>query len=345
VPADRIRRLAPSTTDLATLAGHKRAQGTTVSVVIPARNEAARVGGVVRSIRTALQQQVALVDELLVVDADSTDDTAEVARRAGARVVRQRDVLPTHGTGPGKGEAMWKGLAATTGELVAFVDADLVDVDPLLVARLIEPLLRDADTILVKAAYDRPLMLDGHHDPQGGGRVTELLVRPLLASLWPPLAWLAQPLGGEYAARREVLEKLPFVRGYGVELGLLLDIHDRYGAARIVEVDVGRREHEHQSLAALGRMAAEILQVALRRADREGIMELTVEPGRRLPQPRRSERGILQREVAQIAFEERPPLRSIPPDTPPRETPGTPRPTTDPEEHDVDPRGANGAVE
>jgi glucosyl-3-phosphoglycerate synthase len=311
VPDPRIRRPPPSTTDIARLAAHKRAARTTVSVVIPARNEATRVGAVVHAVRVALQEQVALVDELLVVDADSTDDTAEVARRAGARVVRQGEVLPALGTGPGKGEAMWKGLAASTGELVAFVDADLVAFDPMLVARLVEPLILDADPVLVKAAYDRPLTLDGHHDPRGGGRVTELMARPLLAALWPPLAWLAQPLGGEYAARRAVLEQLPFVRGYGVELGLLIDIHDRYGASRIVEVDVGRREHEHQALDALGRMAAEILQVALRRADRGGILELVVEPGRQLPQPRRAEHGILQRDVAQIALDERPPLDSV----------------------------------
>jgi glucosyl-3-phosphoglycerate synthase len=283
----------------------------TVSVVIPARNEAAHVGEVVRALRVALQERVSLVDELLVVDADSTDDTGEVARRAGARVVRQSEVLPQLGTAPGKGEAMWKGLAASRGGIVAFVDADLTAFDPLLVARLIEPLLREPEPLLVKAAYDRPLHLEGHHDPHGGGRVTELLARPVLAALWPALAWLAQPLGGEYAARREVLEDLPFVRGYGVELGLLIDIHDRHGPERIVEVDVGRREHDHQPLDALGRMAAEILQVALRRADRAGILELAVEPGRQLPQPRRSERGILGRRVALITSEERPPLRSV----------------------------------
>ncbi len=297
--------------DVRELVAAKAATGATVSVVIPARDEADRVGGVVTAIRTALQVQVGLVDELLVVDADSTDDTGGVARRAGARVVRQSEVLPALGTGPGKGEAMWKGLAASQGSLVAFVDADLTAFDPQLVARLVEPLLLDPDPVLVKAAYDRPLTLEGHHDPTGGGRVTELLARPVLAALWPALAWLAQPLGGEYAARREVLEALPFVRGYGVELGLLVDIHDAHGAGRIVEVDVGRREHEHQRLDALGRMASEILQVALRRADRKGILELAVEPGCQLPQPRRSERGILGRRVAEISSDERPPLTSV----------------------------------
>ena len=293
------------------LAALKAATATTVSVVIPARDEADRVGAVVRAIRVALQEQIELVDELLVVDADSTDDTGEVARRAGARVVRQRDVLPAMGTGPGKGEAMWKGLAASEGDLVVFVDADLTSFDPLLVARLIEPLLVDDEPVLVKAAYDRPLRLEGHLDPTGGGRVTELLARPVLAALWPALAWLAQPLGGEYAARRAVLESLPFVRGYGVELGLLIDVHDRHGPDRIVEVDVGRREHDHQSLDALGRMAAEILQVALRRAHDGGILSLTAEPGRKLPQPQRSQRGILGRRVTQISPDERPALRSI----------------------------------
>ncbi len=293
------------------LAEIKRGIGSRVSVVIPALDEQATVGEVVERLVTTLQRTCGLVDEVLVVDADSDDATGAVAAAAGARVVRQSEVLAHQGSHRGKGEAMWKGLAACTGDLVVFVDADIVDFDERFVTALLEPLLLESSVALVKAAYDRPLRTGDHLAPTGGGRVTELLARPLLASLWPELGWLAQPLAGECAARRSLLEGLPFVRGYGVELGLLVDVAAAHGPEAIREVDLGRREHVHQSLEALGRMAAEILQVALHRAERQGRLTLEHELGGALTQPVRALDGQMVGHDHPIVVAERPPLGTL----------------------------------
>jgi glucosyl-3-phosphoglycerate synthase len=293
------------------LAHLKHEAGHRISVIIPARDEEATVGEVAGHLVTSLQHGSGLVDEVLVVDADSRDRTGAVAAAAGARVVRQADVLPELGTHPGKGEAMWKGLAASTGDLVVFVDADIVGMGDRFVTDLLEPLLTDPDVALVKAAYDRPLRTGEHVAPTGGGRVTELLARPLLASLWPELGWLTQPLAGECAARRPLLESLPFVRGYGVEFAMLVDVATSIGPDAIREVDLGRREHVHQSLDALGRMAAEILQVALHRAAAQGRLTLEQVLGGALTQPTREADGTMAHRDHPIVLAERPPLRTL----------------------------------
>jgi glucosyl-3-phosphoglycerate synthase len=297
--------------DAATLAAAKRAQGLTVSVVIPARDEEATVGTVAGTFVEQLVRSHGLVDEVLVVDAHSRDRTAEVARAAGARVVDQAEVLPHLGSAPGKGEALWKGLAATEGDLVCFIDADIVDVGPRFVVGLLGPLLTDPDTAYVKATYDRPLDLGDELRPTGGGRVTELLARPVIAAFWPELAWLAQPLSGEYAGRRTLLESLPFVRGYGVELGLLVDTVAEHGPDVIAQVDLGRRVHVHQPLDALGRMAAEILHVAVDRLARQGRLVLTDPLATALLQPVRDVTGELHLAPHEVAPSERPPLRDV----------------------------------
>ena len=297
--------------EAADLLARRREQDITVSVVLPALNEQGRVGRVAEVLRRATIEEVPLVDELVVVDGGSTDDTKAEARRAGATVVSQREVLAHLGDAPGKGEALWKGLATTTGDLVLFIDADIVDIGPRFVIGLLGPLLTDPEVVYTKAAYDRPLRLgDGPTQPTGGGRVTELMARPLLATFWPELAWLAQPLSGEYAGRREVLESVPFVRGYGVEIALLADIAERYGARRIAQVDLDRREHDHQDLPALGRMSTEILHVALDRLARSGRLVTTESPARALPQPERTADGLGAR-VHHVEVSERPPLREV----------------------------------
>lgn len=297
------------------LAVRKRAADTTVSVVIPARDEEATVGEVAGTLHRTLCQHVGLVDEVLVVDAGSTDATGERARRAGARVVRQAEVLTEHGDAPGKGEAMWKGLAASRGELVVFVDADVVDIGPRFVTGLLGPLLTDPTVRFVKACYDRPLHLDGHHQDHGGGRVTELLVRPLLATFWPHLATLIQPLAGEVAAPRALLASLPFERGYGVELAMLLDVAALHGGDAIAQVDLGRRVHVHQPLDALGRMATEVLQVALARAPTDAAIDGTraATSVTTLPQPVRTDAGDLRLVPHGIERDERPPLMQVRP--------------------------------
>ncbi len=248
------------------------AKGTTrVSVVLPALNEAATVGPIVASIVTELLGvRRPLVDEVVVMDSGSSDGTASAAAAAGARVVHRDDVLPEIPPVPGKGEVLWRSLTATSGDLVVFIDADLEDFDASTVSGLLGPLLLDDSVILVKGFYDRPLRDGDSLIATGGGRVTELVARPILNLHWPELAGIIQPLVGEYAARRRLLEQLPFPTGFGVELALLVDTLGHAGLDAIAQVDLGVRHHQHQDEQALGRMAAEIWQTALRRIDPTG---------------------------------------------------------------------------
>jgi glucosyl-3-phosphoglycerate synthase len=195
-----------------------------VSVIIPARDEEATVGQIVTEIRRELMGgSNPLVDDLLVVDSDSMDATARIAREAGARVVATTEVLSDIPTVAGKGEAMWRGLAATDGDIIVFIDADLRSFTADYVVALLGPILADSAVHLVKACYDRPIIADGGRRIMGGGRVTELVARPLLNLHWPELAGVAQPLAGEYALRRNLIERLPIPCGYGVEFALLVD--------------------------------------------------------------------------------------------------------------------------
>ena len=239
------------------------AKGSTrVSVVFPALDEEQTVGDLVRLVRRELMDAAPLVDELVVMDSGSTDRTAEVAAAAGARVVHRDDVLPEVPVLPGKGEVLWRSLAATSGDVVLFADSDLTGVSSSWFTGLLGPLLTDPQVHLVKAAADRPLAGVSH---DGGGRVTELVARPLLALHWPELTGFVQPLAGEYAARRSLLERLPFPTGYGVELALLIDSLGAVGLDGLAQVDVGTRQHSHQSTEALGAMAAQVWQAALAR--------------------------------------------------------------------------------
>jgi glucosyl-3-phosphoglycerate synthase len=239
-----------------------RAKGSrTVSVVLPALNEEATVAEVIASVRPLVGT---LVDELVVVDSGSTDRTVEVSLAAGARVVLRSEVLPELEPVPGKGEVLWRSLAATTGDLLVFLDSDLIDPDPEFVPRLLGPMLLEPDVHLVKGFYRRPLTSEGSSG-SGGGRVTELMARPLLSTLRPELTGVIQPLGGEYAGTRALLEAVPFASGYGVEIGLLLDAHAIVGLNGIAQVNLGVRRHRNQPLLALGLMARQILGTALAR--------------------------------------------------------------------------------
>jgi glucosyl-3-phosphoglycerate synthase len=235
---------------------------TTVSLVVPARNEAATVGDVVGRVREALVETVALVDEIVVIDSDSTDATYDVARDAGAIVHRSAEIRPDLGSFPGKGEAMWKSLFVTRGDVLVFMDADLLDWDTHFVPGLLGPFLNDPGVELVKGFYERP----GADGPYEGGRVTELVARPLIALWFPPLAGLVQPLAGEWAVRRSLFASLPVPTGYAVELAALVDTWRTRGIDAIAQVDLGRRAHRHQALADLGGMATQILTSAWARA-------------------------------------------------------------------------------
>lgn len=236
-----------------------------VSLVVPARNEAATVGDVVAKVRSALIDTVALLDEVVVIDSDSTDDTYAVATDAGATVHRSAEIRPDLGSRPGKGEAMWKSLFVTTGEMVVFMDADLVDWDTHFVPGLLGPLLTDPGVELVKGFYERPMVSGEQVVPFEGGRVTELVARPLIALLFPELGGLHQPLAGEWAVRRSLFESLPVPHEYAVELAALVDTVRSRGLDAIAQVDLGVRAHRHQSLRDLSGMATQILAAALAR--------------------------------------------------------------------------------
>ena len=232
-----------------------------VSVCIPAHDEAGTVGDVVAKLRRFLVDRLHLVDEVLVVDDYSSDGTGKAAADAGARVVKAADVLADIAGGSGKGEALWRSLHASTGDIVLWCDADITDFGTRFVSGLLGPLLTDPDVWFVKGYYERP-----RTGRVGGGRTTELMARPVLATLFPRLSTIVQPLSGEFGGRRSLLERLPFVRGYGVDLGLLIDVAEAVGTDAIVQVDLGTRRHRHHDLEQLGPQALTVLQTALDRA-------------------------------------------------------------------------------
>lgn len=278
--------------------------GRTVSVVLPALNEQDTVAGVVASVRPLLG---GLVDELVVVDSGSTDATRRRARAAGARVVTREQALPEMPPAPGKGEVLWRSLAATCGDVVVFLDSDLLDPDPAFVPKLLGPLLLNPDIHLVKAYYRRPLRYGGGMDAHGGGRVTELVARPLLSALRPELSAIIQPLGGEYAGTRELLTAVPFAPGYGVEIGLLLDTAAQFGLGAIAQVDLGVRTHRNRPLGDLGVMSRQIVATVLRRCgfgdSGAALQQFPLIDGVFIPQH------------TEISLMDRPPMNTIRPQT------------------------------
>ena len=284
----------------------KQQLGSRISVVIPARNEARTVADVAGAISRSLVEQVPLVDELVVIDSDSDDDTAEVAAEAGAVVYRARDVAPALGSFQGKGEALWKSLLVAKGDLLVFIDADLTLWGPHFVTGLLGPLLGDEQVRLVKGFYTRVRTESDGSTSTEGGRVTELVARPLISLWWPELAGVVQPLAGEWAARRSLMESLSIPVGYGVELATLMDTVARNGLDAVAQVDLGTRAHRHQANHDLALMAAELLVVAERRR-----------PGGPLPAEARLQQferaaGELRRVSRPVPVHERPPVESLP---------------------------------
>lgn len=272
-----------------------------ISVVIPARDEEATVGEVVGRISNDLVDEIPLVDELVVMDSLSDDGTAAAAREAGAVVHSVADVRPDLGVRPGKGEALWKSLFVTSGDLLVFVDADLTDWGTHFVSGLIGPLLADSRSLLVKGFYDRVLDL-GSGVAVEGGRVTELVARPWLAVHRPELSAVVQPLAGEWAIRRSLFERLSVPVGYGVEIASLLDTASRHGRDAITQVDLGHRAHQHQHLHDLGAMATELLAVADRRRARLTADDVVLSRMRR-------DRSWAEHHVS---ITERPPVAELP---------------------------------
>lgn len=297
-----------------TLSRVLKAKGSTrISVVLPARDEEQTVGGIVAQIRRRLVDDVGLVDELIVIDSRSSDATAAVAASAGATVYHQDHVLPGQPRMDGKGDALWKGLAASTGDVVLFVDSDLRDFTTDFVVGLLGPLLCDPGVVFVKAHYLRPLITDQASVPGGGGRVSELVARPLINLYWPRLAGFVQPLAGEYGGYRHVLERIPFVTGYGVEFAMLIDLLDLVGLDALAQVDLGTRTHRHQDIEALGRMAAQILQTADARLGRERRGAEDAPASTWLTQFRHDTTSPVHHQVviSDVAVQARPPLADV----------------------------------
>ena len=268
---------------------------TSVSVCIPARNEEATVGQIVERIHTELVANLGLVDEIVVIDDHSDDATADRAGESGARVVRAADVLPEFGRGHGKGEALWKSLFASTGDIVLWCDADVRDFDTRFITGLLGPLLTDPSLGFVKGFYERPD--DGL--VRGGGRVTELVARPMFTLMLPELAGIVQPLSGEYGGRRHVLEQVPFVEAYGVDIAMLIDIARLFGTDSIAQVDLGMRIHRNRPLVELSPMAAQVMQAAMHRiAPGVAAHTATLRPP--------------DLEPIEITYRERPPLVTVP---------------------------------
>jgi len=231
----------------------------TVSVCIPCKNEAATIGPLVEMLRSELVDRHGLVDELIVLDDNSADATATIASDAGATVIPISVINDTYGPGTGKGNALWATMLASTGDFIVWCDGDVTTVEPTWFTGLLMPLLTTDDVALVKATYHRPT------EHGGGGRTTELVARPLISLFAPELSGLHQPLSGEFAGRRSAMEQIPFVQGWGVEIAMLADIAERFGAGAIAQVDVGDRLHRHQPLDTLGVQAAEVMATLLSR--------------------------------------------------------------------------------
>ena len=271
-----------------------------VSVCLPARDEAATIGSIVATVRRELVERDGLVDEIVVIDDGSLDDTATIAAAEGASVIAESSILPELPSGTGKGNALWKSLYACRGDIICWLDADVRNFDPRFVTRLVRPLVDDPRVLFTKGYYRRPLNAEG----DGGGRVTELVARPVISHWFPGLRDIIQPLSGEYAGRREILESLPFVEGWGVELALLVDIAQRYGPDAITQVDLGVREHRNRPLDELGPQALAILLAALRRAGVGDVAPLAAELVRF--------DADHERVAVPVEVRERPPMRTIP---------------------------------
>ncbi len=297
-------------TDIDALMRRKQGRGLTISLCIPTLNESRTIGPLVRVLASELRTRAPLLDEIAVIDSGSSDRTLELAAAAGADVYRAADILPREGAFRGKGENLWKALYQLKGDILIFLDGDIANMERRFVTGLLGPLLEAEDIGYVKAFYDRPRIQRGRSGDQGGGRVTELLVRPLFSLFFPELAAIIQPLAGECAARREILQALPFPVGYGVETAHLIDLQARCGLDALAQVDLDERRHRHRSNRELGRMAFAILRVVSRRLRQRGVLSEPALEERVLRQFFRQD-GQCQWQEHRIDEQERPPMETL----------------------------------
>jgi glucosyl-3-phosphoglycerate synthase len=290
----------------------KRQQGVTISLGLPALNEEETIAAIVKSVKTELMDRHPLLDEIVLIDSRSTDRTREICAELGIPVYIHQDILPEHGSYRGKGETLWKSMHVLKGDIIAWIDTDIRNIHPRFVYGLIGPLLKDQRVQFVKGFYKRPIRGPGGVlQSTGGGRVTELTARPLFNLFYPELSGLIQPLAGEQAGRRTVLEQLPFFTGYGVETGLLLDLLLQYGLRAIGQVDLKRRVHRNQSLASLSVMSFGILQVVMQRLAQRHRLQLLSEVNRSMKLIQH-ERDRFHVELKEVGDVERPPIGLLP---------------------------------
>jgi glucosyl-3-phosphoglycerate synthase len=297
--------------DLRDLVRLKQRQRLTISLGLPTLDEAETIGEVIRTVREALMERHPLVDELVVIDSGSTDGTRAIAEALGVPVVLHREILPSYASLSGKGEALWKSLYVLSGDLIAWIDTDIRNIHPRFVYGVLGPLLKNPRIKYVKGFYRRPIRAGGLTLPTGGGRVTELTVRPLLNLFYPELSGIIQPLAGEYAARREVLEQLPFLTAYGVEIGQLIDVLHRFGLQSIGQVNLRRRLHRNRRLDVLARMAFSIVAVMLQRLESQGRLQLLADLNRSMKLIQ-YERDRFHIEIKAVDDLERPPMATLP---------------------------------
>ena len=296
--------------DILKLVESKKGKGLTISLCIPTLNEEKTIGKEVLILRSELMDRYKLIDEFAVIDSGSDDRTLEVASSYGADVYLASDILPETGEKKGKGENLWKAIHQLKGDIICYVDADISNIHPRFVYGLVAPLINRDEIKYVKAFYDRPLNYSSGLRPSGGGRVTEILVRPLFSLLYPELTNIIQPLSGEYAARREVLEQIPFPIGYGVETAHLLDLYHMHGLEIFAQTDLDRRVHRNQKTNALGKMSFGILQTFLNRLHTQGSIE-KLPPMETMHRQFEVEDGKYRQVTKEIIEEERPPIVEI----------------------------------
>lgn len=297
--------------DLSELVAIKQRKGLTVSLALPALNEEATVGNVITTIKQALMEEAPLLDEIVLIDSNSTDRTREIAAALGVSVYIHQEILPAYGARSGKGEALWKSLFMTRGDIIAWIDTDIVNIHPRFVYGIVGPLIIDERIQLVKGFYRRPLRVGEKTQAGGGGRVTELMARPLINLFFPELSGVIQPLSGEYAGRRTALEQIAFYSGYGVETGLLIDIFEQFGLGAIAQVDLLERIHHNQPLEALSKMAFVILQTVMYKLEQRFGLRALDGINRTMKLVRYS-RGNYYLDVEDVVEQVRPPMNTLP---------------------------------